>query len=264
MKKLLTISLRSIIFFIGWTLCVGFIPVPESSNPAFWRFWAELTPFLSISVLTYIFWLIEKKDISLHIFGRPVYSILIGIITGTLWLGLSVLILSLLGVIKIVSSNRFSLLWLWMLSALINTMMQELLIRGYLYRLIKTNYNTCAAIIITTALFTFLHGGAFEAGIIPVLNVITMSLFMTTVMEYTGSLLPSMVIHFFWNGIGSIILGGVSLADDYPHLLNMAFTGNRLLSGGVYKIEGSIIVLILNILFTAIFIYLIRKRPTVS
>ncbi len=260
MKKLLTVLLKSIIFFIGWTLCVGLIPVPESDDPAVWRFWAELIPFLSIAALSYIFWLVEKKKISLHIFDRPLYSILIGIITGALWLGLSVGILALMGVIRIEGGNSIPLFWLWLISALLNTIMQELLVRGYLYRLIKYGYSTVAAAVVTTALFTLMHGGAFEAGIIPVLNVVTMSLFMTAVMEYTGSLTAPIVMHFLWNGVGSIILGGVSLADDYPHLLNMTFAGNRLLSGGIYKIEGSIIVLLLNMLFTAIFVLSIRKR----
>ena len=49
--------------------------------------------------------------------------------------------------------------------------MQELLVRGYLYQMIKTKHNIIAATIVSTALFTFMHGGAFEAGIIPVLNV---------------------------------------------------------------------------------------------
>ena len=66
-----------------------------------------------------------------------------------------------------------------MVSAFLNTVMQEMLVRGYLYQMLKSNYNTVAAVIVSTGLFTFAHGGAFEAGILPVLNVITMSLFVT-------------------------------------------------------------------------------------
>lgn len=47
-------------------------------------------------------------------------------------------------------------------------------------------------------------------------------------------------MYFLWNGIGALVLGGVSLADDYPNLLITTFTGNEILSGGVCKIEGSI------------------------
>ena len=88
------------------------------------------------------------------------------------------------------------MLWLWLFAAFLNTVMQEMLVRGYLYQMIKSNSNIAAAIIVSTGLFTFAHGGAFEAGILPVLNVITMSLFMTAVLEYTGSLIAPIVIHF--------------------------------------------------------------------
>lgn len=74
--------------------------------------------------------------------------------------------------------------------------MQEVLVRGYLYQMIKNNYNIVVAVLISTGLFTFAHGGAFEAGILPVLNVITMSLFVTAVLEYTESLVAPIVIHF--------------------------------------------------------------------
>ena len=128
--------------------------------------------------------------------------------------------------------------------------MQEVLVRGYLYQMIKNNYNIVVAVLISTGLFTFAHGGAFEAGILPVLNVITMSLFVTAVLEYTESLVAPIVIHFLWNGVGAIILGGVSLAEDYPHLFNMVISGNSILSGGSCKIEGSIVVLFMNLILT--------------
>lgn len=62
---------------------------------------------------------------------------------------------------------------------------------------VKSNCNIGIAVIVSTGLFTFAHGGAFEAGILPVLNVITMSLFVTAVLEYTDSLIAPIVIHFY-------------------------------------------------------------------
>ena len=155
------------------------------------------------------------------------------------------------------------MLWLWMISAFLNTVMQEMLVRGYLYQMLKSNYNIGIAVIVSTGLFTFAHGGAFEAGILPVLNVITMSLFVTAVLEYTDSLIAPIVIHFLWNGVGAIILGGVSLAEDYPHLFNMIISGNSILSGGSCKIEGSIIVLLMNLIFMVGFIMANKKKDKI-
>ena len=247
-------------FFVGWVICASVIPIPDTASAVIWRFWAELIPLLSIIVLTLIFLLIDKRKTQLHLTGRPVYNIILGCVTGSVWIGISVGILSIIGVVHIDGRNQISMLWLWMVSAFLNTVMQEMLVRGYLYQMLKSNYNTVAAVIVSTGLFTFAHGGAFEAGILPVLNVITMSLFVTAVLEYTDSLIDPIVIHFLWNGVGAIILGGVSLAEDYPHLFNMVISGNPILSGGSCKIEGSIIVLLMNLILMIGFIIAKKEK----
>ena len=260
MKKLVSVSIKTIIFFAGWAICVSVIPIPDTTSAVIWRFWAELIPLLSIIALTLVFWLIDKRKTRLHLAGKPVYNIILGCATGAVWLGVSVGILSIIGVVHIDGKNQISMLSLWMISAFFNTVMQEILVRGYLYQMLKSNYNIGIAVIVSTGLFTFAHGGIFEAGILPVLNVITMSLFMTAVLEYTDSLIAPIVIHFLWNGVGAIILGGVSLAEDYPHLFNMVIDGNPILSGGSCKIEGSIIVLLMNLIFMVGFIMAKKEK----
>ena len=236
MKKILITATKALLYFVGWTLLVSFIPVPDFENPAIWRFAAELIPFLCIIGISILFWLIEKRSVKIFSLFNPIRNCLIGIVSGIAWLGLSFCIMSLSGVLKITQVNLVSMLWLWILSAFINTIMQ----------------------------FTFMHGGAFEAGIIPVLNVLTMSLLMTVVLEYTQSLLTPIIMHFLWNSVGAIVLGGVSLADDYPNLLTATFSGNALLSGGIYKMEGSIIVSFVNIVLICLFVFLLIKQKKIA
>lgn len=264
MKKLFITGTKAIFFFVGWAVLAGLLPIPDSPNGAVWRFWAELIPFLCVVGLTLIFWLMEKRKIEMHIISKPFRSVCIGFGTGVLWLGAAIIILAGLGVMRITATDTFPMLWLWLLSALINTIMQELLVRGYLYQMIKRNYNVVAAMVVTTALFTFMHGGAFETGIVSVLNVITMSILMTTVLEYIQSLIAPVMMHFIWNGVGGIIFGAVSLADDYPHLFTTVFTGNTLLSGGMPKMEGSIVVLTINIALTLLFLLFLKKQRKVA
>lgn len=260
MKKILATVVKTIIFFVSWAMLAGLLPVPDSSKEAIWRFWAELIPFLCIVGLTILFWLIEKKKVKLHIISSPLKSSVIGLVAGGIWLGIVTGVLMLFGTMKINGYNTPSMLWLWILSAFINTGMQELLVRGYLYQMIKSSHNVIVATVVTTALFTFMHGGAFEAGIIPVMNVLTMSLLMTLVLEWTQSLIAPIMMHFIWNSLGAIVLGGVSLADDYPQLFVTEFTGNVLLSGGIPKMEGSIIVLIVNVIFIVGLAIFSKKR----
>ena len=68
---------------------------------------------------------------------------------------------------------------------------------------------------------------------------------------------------FYSYTIGAIILGGVSVASDYPNLLNSTFQGNPLVSGGSYKIEGSIIVFVVNVILIA-YLFILNKRMSGS
>jgi len=260
LKRIVITFVECICFFLGWAILSAVLPLSNSDNPALWRLWAEITPLLSIIAFTFIFWIIEKKIIKLHLFNNQVKGVLLGIITGILWLGLPIIVMKLMKVIEFNGKNDIPLFFVWILAAFLNVIMQELLVRGWLYQVLKQKYNIAISTIVTTALFTLLHGGAFEAGLVPVVNVLTMSLLMTVILEYSGSLIAPTIMHFMWNGIGALVLGGVSLADDYPHLLNMIFSGSKLLSGGECKIEGSIVVLVVNVMLLAVFIGLQRKN----
>lgn len=266
MKKAILTVIKTLIFFIGWGVMIGFIPDIPTKNHVFLRLWWEFVPFILVIIFTVFFvCVIERGKIKVPLVSNLIQNTFVGLMTGILWLGIVVAILMAIGVMKIEGQNKIEFIYIWIIASLLNVAMQELLLRGYLYQLIKYKYNSIISAIITTILFTAIHGGAFEAGIIPVLNVVTMSIFVTLLLEYTGTLLAPIIVHFVWNTVGAIILGGVSLADDYPHLLNSVFQSNSLLSGGAYKIEGSIIVLIVNVMLIVGFTLLnIKKKRTVD
>ena len=91
-------------------------------------------------------------------------------------------------------------------------------------------------------------------------TVVTMSLFVSLLLIYTKSLLAPIVVHFIWNSVGRLIFGVVSMADDYPSLLNCSLSGSSLISGGAFKIEGSIVVFMINLILIVITAYLLKKR----
>lgn len=223
--------MKIVVFFIGWAVLSGIIDIP-SDNPAVWRFFAELIPLAVMILFTVAFWLIEKKTINIPIKENIGKGTLSGIVIGIIWIGAAASILIFSKQLEIIGNNEISLLWLWILSAFLNVIMQELLVRGYIYQLLKERFNLPAAIIVTTAIFTFMHGGAFEAGVIPVINVVTMCLFTTALYESEKTILAPIMAHSIWNIIGALILGGISLADDYPSILTMTASTNKLLSGG--------------------------------
>lgn len=260
MKKFLRTLAKGLGFFLVWTVLVSLLPMPDIADPALWRLAAEALPLAVTLLLNGLFWKLEKAPLPLNLWNRPGQAAGIGGLAGALWLGIPVLLLWATGVLTFQGRNAIDLLWVWWLSALLNAGMQELLVRGYLYQLIKRSYSALAAALSTSVLFLLMHGGVFEAGPLAVANVLTMSLLMSLVLEYTRCLIAPVVMHFLWNGIGCLTLGCVSLAEDYPHWLNTQLTGAELVSGGVYALEGSVVVLGMNLALLLAFWLLLRRK----
>lgn len=259
MKKALICIVKIISIFLLWALSLNLFPDINSDNAAVNRLWWELTPLLSIIVLTFIYTkLLENGRLNICFFNNAYRAAIIGALLGAIWIFSAISILYALGVLSFDGINNVPDTAIWILAVFLNAAMQEILVRGYMYQLIKREYNIMTSALITTALFTALHGGAFEAGITAVLNVFTMSLLVTLIFEYTQSLLAPVTAHFIWNSAGCILFGAVSLADDYPFALNCTFTGNPIISGGIYKLEGSIATLLINILLS-VFLYCLIK-----
>lgn len=260
LKKLVSTILKTVIFFIGWAILISFTPDLYTNNQALLRLWWEFTPLAVVVLFSLLFiFVIEKGEITIPLASKFFKNSVKGLIIGVLWIGSVVAVFWITKSLKIQGQNHIDYIWIWILASLLNVGMQELLVRGYLYQLWKQKYNVIVAAVLTTVLFAAMHGGAFESGIIPVLNVISMSIFVTLLLEYTGTIVAPIIAHFIWNTVGAILLGGVSLANDYPHLLESVFQGNTLISGGIYKMEGSVIVLIVNLILV-ISLYVLNKR----
>ena len=147
MKKIVISMAKFICFFIGWAILAGVLPMPDLSEPAVWRLWAEIIPLLAIVFFTLVFWLAEKKSVRLHLIEKPMRGILLGIVTGILWLAIPTLLMYITKSIQFDDINEVKLFPLWMLAAFLNVIMQELLVRGYLYQMLKQKHNIVAAII---------------------------------------------------------------------------------------------------------------------
>lgn len=267
MKKHLLTGGKAIGFFVLWAAGVSIsslsmfdsLPFLEG-NAALLRLWWEFLPLIITLILSFVFVrVIEKGKSKINSINKPLRDCILGIVLGCVWIGAVVSILSAIGIIHFESKNIITNTGIWIVAVLLNVIMQEYLVRGYLFQLLKVKYNPVFAIVITTALFVAMHGGIFEAGIVAVLNVVTMSVFVSLLLIYTGNLLAPILAHFIWNMAGCIIFGSVSLSDDYPSIWNIIFTGNNLISGGSAKIEGSVITLVVNSLLIAVMVWLLVR-----
>jgi len=255
-KKTTKTILKTALFIFLWVILATLVPIPENISSFAWRLSAEAIALIAVILLTVIFSAIEKNKIKLDVEKVGKY-ICIGLILGMLWIGISVGVMVLLGT-SFSGNSRGVKVLLWLIPVLFNAAAQELLVRGYVYSLIKREYSLVTATVITTLLFVLFHGGTFSEGLLPIVNIVLTSLLLTSCLEVFEGLTVPILMHFVWNGVGGIVFGGINLAEDYPSLLTMNSNGSNILTGGICKIEGSIVVLFVNIIMMAII--LVWKR----
>ena len=266
-KKELGIFGKFFLFFLVWAFGVSLVfsvyekPPMIAHNNAMLRLYWEAVPLAmvvlnTVLAITYI----DKKKISVTITKKPLRDTVLGLVIGIGWIFSVVLILVLLGCLTFDSSSRVSTLPIWGLALFLNVAMQELLIYGYLFSMVRHAYNSTVAIIATTVLFLMLHGGAFNVSVIAVLNVLTMSIFVSLLLLWTEGLWASIVAHYIWNIVAGVFMNGIMLATDYPSIIQVSLHGDSLLTGNSAKIEGSIVTLGINLILISVTIFMLHRK----
>ncbi len=85
MNKSIKTFTKIILFFISWITISVLIPIPDTIPDVWWRFLAELIPFISIILITYIFNRYEKNHLNIMHYERPVKQTIIGVLLALAW-----------------------------------------------------------------------------------------------------------------------------------------------------------------------------------
>ena len=255
--------LKTVGLFALWALAVNFVPDIPTDSPAVMRLWHEAMPFLILTALTALFILaFDRKRIKINILSGSAYRLIACFFAGTIWIAIPLFVLWRLDIIRFFGRNYIDATAVCIIALLVNTLTQELFVRGYIYRLFRRDFNPLAALAVTTVIFTALHYGVFKSGIIAVLSVFTMNIFLTLIMELMDSLAASAVTYFMWNLIGGAGAGIILLPEAYPNLINCEFIGLGILAGNAAVIESNIITLAVNILGSIILCLLLKRKWT--
>lgn len=117
--------------------------------------------------------------------------------------------------------------------------MEELVVRGYLFSLMRRRWGWKTAVIATSLLFGTLHLFNPGADFTSMLNVTLAGLFLAIVLLVTKSLYAAIAAHFAWNWtmaaiFHSVVSGAAIPAPNYATVDN----GPDWLTGGVWGPEG--------------------------
>ncbi|MBU2677814.1 MAG: CPBP family intramembrane metalloprotease [Gammaproteobacteria bacterium] len=191
----------------------------------------------------------------------------IGLALGTAWLGISVVVMMGFGWASLLSPPGLSgtLVAIAAVSVLFNVATQQLLVCGYILQTLRSKAGLPVAIFLSALLFSALHAAAFQGAWLPPINVFAAGLVFCLAYAITGNLWLPVAIHFAWNLLLGPVLGLTISGTGELGLGWEAFeiTGPELYTGGVFGIEGGLIVTLTTAGLVMIFL-LIRARQDVS
>lgn len=190
---------------------------------------------------------IERREVSELALPGMVKEIGIGLLVGAgLYTG-CMLILWALGMFRIDGFNPVSFLIPAIASTISAGFLEELLFRGVLFRIVEEWLGSWISIIVSSAVFGFVHLANPDATFIGALFIsVEAGLLLAAAYMVTRRLWMSIGFHLSWNYTQSAIFGGiVSGGIAEPGLIKPILEGPDLLTGGQFGLEASLTAFVL-------------------
>ena len=258
---MIVIIYKTLFFFDLAIVIAYYIPNIKTENQALLDLWREGI-FLAVMIIFTALFLKFAEHGTLKVFNtkNKLRHYSIGLLTAIIPLGITVAALWLLKMLTFSGTSKAEHIILRLLSLLFNIVATELLLRGYLFRLYRKYYSIPVTTAVITALFISLNLYMLSDGIIYTVNMLIMNITLCLVAEYTRSVLAPVTAHFIYNAVSSLVFGSFEASETFLPLLNVSFSGNKYLSGGDMKLEGSVIMLCVNIAMCIYFAVRLYKR----
>jgi membrane protease YdiL (CAAX protease family) len=130
---------------------------------------------------------------------------------------------------------------------LIQSGIEELVVRGYVYHALRERWRAGGAALGSSVLFSLLHAGNPEVSAVALVNIVLAGLVLAALVERSGSLWGATVAHGVWNFSLSCLVSLPVSGFSVFHLLNVWVSGNREVTGGGFGPEGSLVLTALGL-----------------
>jgi len=151
------------------------------------------------------------------------------------------------------------LLGVLLLLFLIQGGIEELIVRGYIYRALKERWRPWWAALASSVLFSLLHAANPNVSVVALLNIILAGLVLAALVERSGSLWSATLAHGWWNFAISCLLSLPVSGLRVFHLLDTSVAGDEKLTGGSFGPEGSLLLTFLGAILTTILWWRLRQ-----
>lgn len=131
---------------------------------------------------------------------------------------------------------------------LIVAIIEEVLFRGYVLRNLMISFNKYIALIISSLLFSIMHGFNPNIDLMGFLDLFLAGTLLGISYIYTKNLWFPIALHFSWNLTQTFLGFNVSGLDVYS-IIEIEITENNLLNGGDFGFEGSVLSIFAQVIF---------------
>ena len=168
-------------------------------------------------------------------------KLLTGIFIGSGLQLLTILVIYLFGGFSVIAVNPFSALIIPCTVAFTVAILEEILLRGIVFRITEEKWGSTIALITSGLIFAGLHLVNPHVTLISILCITAVGVLLGAAYMYYRNLWMPIAIHFAWNFTQNGIFGAITSGNEKTSsLFTTQISGSEILTGGQFGPEGSI------------------------
>ncbi|TDW50069.1 hypothetical protein EV144_102503 [Flavobacterium sp. 270] len=204
----------------------------------------------------------EKRDVTEFSLNRIARNLIIGTLIGAVLQSLTILVIYLAGGYTILAVNPVSFIIIPLTLSFTAAIIEEILVRGILFRIMEEKLGSYIALIISALIFGLMHLANENSTLLSCLSVaIEAGLLLGAAFIYSRNLWFPIALHFAWNFMQSGIYGAITSGNAKTNsLIEAKFEGLELITGGEFGPEGSIQAIVFCSIATTVLLILSHRE----
>ncbi len=270
LKRVIQFPLTKII--LGITICLSVLIGFQNfvSKPIFYLL-IDSKPiadtfinYTSVAVLLatyyYLFRFFEKRQIQELSKKNILIELSGGFLLGFSILSIVILILYLLGYYEIVQFTGYSYFLAPLSFLIIAALIEEILFRAILYRILESWLGTYVVLVIISVVFELPHIFNDNVTLLSVILGLLFGFAHGIMYTYTKRIWVPFAFHLGWNFAQPFYGSNLSGIEDLGSIFRAEFTGPKLITGSIYGIEDSILSIVFLFILCVVFLRLSIKE----
>ena len=258
------LQLPPIRVFVGFVFLLLVISLVQFATVAWPGHGTSISNVVSVAitvlVVSYAYYgfvrVIERRSVTELSSQNMFVELASGMLVGAILFSVTIGILWLLGYYKVIGSNPWTVIFSWLVLAIISGISEELLFRGILFRVVEESLGTWFSLAISALIFGLFHLANPNATLWGAIAIaIEAGIMLAASFVYTRRLWLPIGIHFAWNFVQGAIFGVAVSGNEATGLLQSTLSGPPSLSGGDFGAEGSIFAVLVCLVAGSYFIW---------